>query len=94
MVACTFSLCVNNSISVSHFCRFSSCTLYLLFILMKAVLNYLKRIAKQINKTIVFIALLFTYSIICIYHLFIKTKSQRWHKYNKKITLEHTKHLW
>lgn len=94
MVACAFSFCVNYSISVSRFCRFSSCTLYLLLILMKAVLNYLKRIAKQINKTIIFMALLFTYSIICIYHLFVKVKSQRWYKYNKKITLEYTKHLW
>jgi len=47
MVACAFSFCVNHSISVSRFCRFSSCTLYLLLILMKAVLNYLKIAVKN-----------------------------------------------
>ena len=74
MVACAFSFCVNHSISVSRFCRFSSCTLYLLLILMKAVLNYLKRIAKQINKTIIFMALLF-YIFYYMYLSFVR-KSQ------------------
>lgn len=94
MVVSTFDLRFNYSISAGRFCRFCRRAIYLLFILMKAVLNCIKMIAKQVNKAIVFIALLLTYVIVCIYHLFVKTKSQRWYKYNSETTLEHTNHLW
>lgn len=94
MVVSAFDIRFNYSISSGTFCRFCSRAIYLLFILMKAVLNCINEVARQVNKAIVFIALLFTYAIVCIYHLFVKTKSQRWYKKNSETTLEHTNHLW
>lgn len=94
MVAIPINPYIGNRIYVSNICRFCSCPLYIFIILMKSIIDYIKCLGRQINKAIVFIALLATYFIICIYHLFVDAKAQRWHKCNNKTTLEQSKHLW
>lgn len=62
---------------------------------MKKIISIFREIAKVINKIIISICLVFTYDIICIYHLFKKKDKGQWHEYKKKFNeLDQTKHLW
>lgn len=61
---------------------------------MKKVLKYINKVARPINKSIVWIALLLTYLVICLYHCLLHQKVQRWIYNKKKVTFEQTKHLW
>lgn len=61
---------------------------------MKQIITYISNVAKTINKFIVTIFLLVVYAIICIYHLFMKHDSKRWHAAFSRNDMEQTKHLW
>ena len=95
MVACSINFYIDNRIVAGDFCRFSSGTIYLFFILMKKIRFILNEIVKIINKIIITICLTLTYGIICIYHLFSKKENRQWHEFRKKNNeLEQTKHPW
>lgn len=61
---------------------------------MKKVFKYINKVARPINKGVVWIALLLTYLVICLYHFLLHQKAQRWIYKEKKVSLEQTKHLW
>lgn len=61
---------------------------------MKKVFKYITKVARPINKGVVWIALLLTYLVICLYHCLLHQKAQRWIYNKKKVTFEQTKHLW
>lgn len=76
-------------------CRLGCSTIYIFLVLMEEVIYILNKVARTVNKWIVWICLLIVYAVICIYRLFLKKDNKRWHM--KKINyneLEQTKHLW
>lgn len=97
MVVGATNLSPVNCFAVSHFCGLSSCPIYLFAILiMKKIGTILKRMAELINRGVVLIFLLMTYVVICVYRLFLKQESMRWHGIENKYynDIEQTKHLW
>lgn len=62
---------------------------------MKEVIHILNRVARTVNKWIVWIFLLIVYTVICVYRLFFKKDNKRWHMKEKYYNeLEQTKRLW
>lgn len=61
---------------------------------MKKIFRYIKILARIANKVVVWIALLLTYIVICLYHFLLHQKAQRWVYNENKVSLEQTKHLW
>lgn len=77
------------------FCRLGCGTIYIFLILMKEVIHILNRVARTVNKWIVWTCLLMAYAVICVYRLFLKKDNKRWHMKEKDYNeLEQTKHLW
>lgn len=75
--------------------RLSCSTIYIFLILMKKVIHILNKIARTVNKWIVYFFLSLVYFVICVYRLFLKKDNTRWHMNEKKYNeLEQTKHLW
>ena len=61
---------------------------------MKQLFKYINKVIRTINKVVVWIALLLTYLVICLYHFLFHKKVQRWVDDENKVSLEQTKHLW
>lgn len=94
MVASPISFYTLDSFVIGDICRFCSSSIYIFFILMEKVFKFINKVARPINKVIVWIALLLTYLVICLYHFLLPQKAQRWINNEKKVSLEQTKHLW
>lgn len=62
-----------DSFIISVIRRFCGGSIHIFSVLMKKVYKYITKVARPINKGIVWIALLLTYLVICLYHFcFIK----------------------
>lgn len=83
-----------DSFIISVIRRFCDGSIHILSVLMKEVLKYINMVIRPVNKVVVWIALLLTYIIICLYHCLLHQKTQRWIYNEKKVSLEQTKHLW
>lgn len=83
-----------DSFIISVIRRFCDGSIHILSVLMKKVYKYITKVVRPINKGIVWIALLLTYLVICLYHFLLHQKAQRWVYNEKKVSLEQTKHLW
>lgn len=94
MVASSISFYTVDSFIIGDICRFCSSSIYIFSILMKKVFMFINKVARPINKAVVWIALLLTYLVICLYHFLLHQKVQRWISNENKVSLEQTKHLW
>lgn len=95
MVVSPIGICPIDSFVIGVIRRFCGGSIYIFSVLMKKVYKYITKVARPINMGIVWIALLLTYLVICLYHFLLHQKTQRWIYYNeKKVSLEQTKHLW
>lgn len=83
-----------DSFIIGDFCRFSSGSIHIFSVLMKKIFKYMNQVARPINKAVVWMALLLTYFVICLYHFMLHQKAQRWIYNKNKVSLEQTKHLW
>lgn len=83
-----------DSFIISVIRRFCGSSIHILSVLMKKVLKYINMVIRPVNKAVVWIVLLLTYLVICLYHFLLHQKTQRWIYNEKKVSLEQTKHLW
>lgn len=61
---------------------------------MKKVIKYINKVARLVNKVIIWVALLLAYLVICLYHFLLRQKAHIWIHHENKASLEQTKHLW
>lgn len=78
---------------IGDICRFCCGSFHIFSVLMKKIFRYIKILARIANKVVVWIALLLTYIVICLYHFLLHQKAQRWVYNENKVSLEQTKHL-
>lgn len=83
-----------DSFIISVIRRFCGSSIHILSVLMKKVIKYINMVIRPVNKAVVWIVLLLTYLVICLYHFLLHQKTQRWIYNEKKVSLEQTKHLW
>lgn len=83
-----------DSFIISVIRRFCGSSIHILSVLMKKVIKYINMVIRPVNKAVVWIVLLLTYLVICLYHFLLHQKTQRWMYNEKKVSLEQTKHLW
>lgn len=94
MVVSAIGIYPLDSFIISVIRRFYGGSIHILSVLMKKVLKYINMVIRPVYKVVVWIALLLTYIIICLYHCLLHQKTQRWIYNEKKVSLEQTGHLW
>ncbi len=83
-----------DSFVIGDICRLRSGSIHIFSVLMKIVFKFINKVARPLNKAVVWIALLLTYLVICLYHFLLHQKAQRWIYKKNEVSLEQTKHLW
>ena len=74
--------------------RFCCGSIHIFSVLMTQILKYIHKVVRQSNKVVLWVALLLTYEVICLYHFLFRQKAQRWIYKETKESIEQTKHLW